>query len=135
MAYIEWREEFSVGVPSIDAQHRKLIGMINDMYDEYRGNKPASTVAKVLEEMEQYAREHFRTEEEFFDKFQYPDTKSHKNEHAVFINELGYFMKRAADSPDRIDIELLNFLREWFEQHILRKDKKYGPFLTGHGAE
>jgi len=135
MAYLEWREEFSVGVPSIDAQHQKLIGMINDMYDEYRGDKPAHTVKAVLAEMEEYARVHFKTEEHYFDKFQYPDSKSHKNEHAVFFDELGYFKKRLNDNPDNLDLDLLNFLREWFEQHILGKDRKYGPFLVEHGVD
>jgi len=32
MAFINWNDELSVGVSSIDEEHKKLIGLINDFY-------------------------------------------------------------------------------------------------------
>ncbi len=33
-----------------------------------------------------------------------------------------------------ITIEVLHFLREWLENHLLGSDKKYGPFLNSKGV-
>jgi hemerythrin len=33
MAYIKWTDELSVQIPSIDAEHKTLIGIINEFYD------------------------------------------------------------------------------------------------------
>ena len=135
MAYLEWRDEFSVGVPSIDAQHAGLINMLNDVYDEYRGDKPAGTLADVLARMGRYAEEHFATEELYFERFGYPDTESHKREHQVFRDEFKYLLARSDDHAPGFDLEVFQFLRDWIEQHILRKDRKYAAFLQEHGAE
>ena len=33
MSLIEWKEEFSVGVPDVDHEHRELIALINQIHD------------------------------------------------------------------------------------------------------
>jgi hemerythrin len=33
-----------------------------------------------------------------------------------------------------MNIELLNFLRDWLTTHILKVDHEYGPWLNEHGV-
>jgi hemerythrin len=41
MAYIEWNEKYSVRVPSLDEQHKKLFEMINKFYATLAAQKTA----------------------------------------------------------------------------------------------
>ncbi len=34
MNYLQWREEFSIGVDSVDFEHQELMDMINMIYAE-----------------------------------------------------------------------------------------------------
>jgi hemerythrin len=32
-----------------------------------------------------------------------------------------------------LNVELLNFLRDWLNNHIMKEDHQYGPWLNEHG--
>ena len=67
----EWDEKYCLGISKIDVQHKKLFGIINmAMYvKEYSDN--AKELIEILEEMTNYAQEHFKTEETYMREFNY----------------------------------------------------------------
>ena len=69
MPLIAWDQGFSVGVGSIDEQHKKLIGLLNDLHDAMRFGKGRDVLGKVLAELIDYTAYHFRTEEGLFAKY------------------------------------------------------------------
>ena len=38
---IEWNDEYLLGVPEIDKQHKKLIAIANELYDVVTGDESA----------------------------------------------------------------------------------------------
>ncbi len=59
---IEWNDKYSVGVIRIDEEHKKLIGIINKATVTNKFNKEPSEVLVILDEMSDYAANHFLTE-------------------------------------------------------------------------
>lgn len=134
MPLIRWDDSFSVGIAEIDAQHRRLIEMINELYDAMRQRKGKAVLSQILDAMTEYAAVHFATEERYFVKFFYPETENHRKEHRDFKKKVAEL--RARFEADEIGItgEVIDFLSTWLKAHIKGSDKKYGPFLIERGV-
>jgi len=64
----------------------------------------------------------------------YVATPAHVTEHEKFICEIAKLQARLKSSPvSMLDMELMDFLRDWLFSHILVSDKKYGPRLNAYG--
>ena len=125
MAFMEWKDEMSVGVAALDEQHKVLIGLIN-MLDEKE--RTGDAVSYVISELERYVREHFRDEEEMMVAAGYPELEPHKAEHKSFEEWLDSVkVAYAAGGETRYYIaENVNaYLKGWLTNHILIIDMEY----------
>lgn len=57
-----WKESFSVGHADLDAQHRRMVEMINDIAAEVRSKKGPERLAVKLKMLRAEAEEHIRQE-------------------------------------------------------------------------
>ena len=134
MTFMPWSSEIAVGLSDVDEQHRWLVDRINQLHSELSEIAPRSSViADVLEELMDYTMNHFIMEEEWFERHAYPDTAAHKAQHNKFT---GTIMNALTDFEDgqHISTDILEFLKHWLTQHIMRTDKAYVPFLKAQGV-
>lgn len=134
MSLMEWNEKLSVGVPSIDAQHKKLVAMLNELYDAMQAKHSQEALGKVLDGLISYTASHFKYEEELFAKTGYHDASEHKKEHDDLTKQVLAVKKKYQEGASTsLSMEVLNFLRKWLLNHIQGSDKKYGPHLKAKG--
>jgi len=134
MPLMTWNDEYSVKINIIDGQHKKLIDLLNQLYDAMHSGKGKEVLGKTLDELVAYTKVHFRTEEELFKKFSYPGFTQHKNEHDKLTNQVVEFQEQYKAGGSMLSIELMNFLTNWLSGHILKSDKKYTSFLNSKGV-
>ena len=91
---IEWSEKLSTGINKIDNQHKHFIGLINSTNALVESKKKKELNAQIPELLN-YARTHFSTEEEIFDKYNYPYSSEHKLEHLKLIEKAISFYDRS----------------------------------------
>ncbi|MDO8463692.1 MAG: bacteriohemerythrin [Gallionella sp.] len=124
---IQWTEALSVKVPSMDSDHRVLVGLINQLASaEKIGNRRVAE--SVLDELLNYAIDHFDREEQFLHKSGYPlhELVKHKLQHASFNETIQDIRWQYLHGfRPRINQEVLFFLRDWLSKHILVEDMKY----------
>jgi hemerythrin-like metal-binding protein len=108
--------------------------MVNTIHDGIRQGIGKDAAAKVLNELVEYTAFHFKTEEDYFDKYGYPETDAHKAIHADLVGKVLAFKEKFDKGYATVDFELLNFLKNWLQNHICITDKKYGPFLASKGV-
>lgn len=135
MALMEWQDEFSVGVPSIDAQHQKLIGLINDLHEAMLAQKVAAELKPILAGLINYTVTHFGYEEELFEKLGYEEAAVHREIHEALKAKVLEIQHKLEAGESVMGTEVMNFLKEWLTGHILGVDKKYAPFMQTHGVE
>jgi len=132
----EWTERWSVGVDTIDAQHRELFAAINTLLREEE--KTASRdLAMVLDYLEDYVNNHFGLEEIYMRRLSYPGFPAHKGEHVAFINDF-YDLRDEYDNnghtPELAD-KMGCYMGGWLVNHIGKIDKALGAFLQEKGMK
>jgi hemerythrin-like metal-binding protein len=135
MAIIQWDDSLSVGIEAIDAQHMKLVNMINELHTAMKQGKGTGVLSGLVSGLKDYAAVHFTTEEQLMDRHGYPEARGHKKEHARFIAQVGEFDENCQAGTCVLTMEVMNFLRDWLVDHIKGTDRKYAPFFKEKGVE
>lgn len=131
MALIEWNDDLSVGVALFDNQHKKLVEQLNTLHAAMLEGKSTDVLGSIFKELSDYTGYHFASEEDAFFKYGYPETDVHIDEHSKLLNKVADLCTQYKKGTLVVSIELLDFLRGWVSDHIMKTDKKYSSFLKG----
>ena len=129
MEKVSWKDEYSVGIEKIDHQHRHLFEIINKLIDHSGTSKDPGLVSETLTEMLNYAKEHFKTEEELMQEYGYPEIELHKEQHIYFFKTTAELSVNALNKQSMVASEIVEFLKLWWTRHILKCDMKYKEFF------
>jgi hemerythrin len=125
----EWRDEFSVQIGSVDAQHRVLFGLADELYTAMSVGKSQLALSHILNRLVQYTRTHFAHEERLMRLHGYPELAAHKAEHDALTSKVLAFEADFSQGRIAMSVELLQFLKVWLEHHIQGSDQKYSLSL------
>lgn len=132
---VTWDDKYSVNVSEIDNQHKKLVDLINKLHDAMKQGKSKEVLSEIISELINYTDVHFKTEEKYFDKFNYPKSDAHKTLHKNFVNKVLDFKNKYESGNAALSIEIINFLKDWLINHINGSDKEYSSFFNEHGLK
>lgn len=136
MSVIQWSHELSVGIDSIDQQHQILIRMINSLNTAMAKGEANTIIGNILEDLTDYTRYHFSYEEELFEQHDYPNTIAHKRHHTNLIEEISTLKDRYEyDLSGSLSLEIMQFLKNWLTNHIMKTDKSYSKYLIEKGVK
>lgn len=125
MAFFDWDSKYDVGVNTMNAEHQKLIGLMNKLHEHHERGATMPVLQGHLTALAEYTKEHFRHEERYMDTLDYPEAKTHKLIHKDLLNKLD---GHAADfrASGKLTPAFFSFLKMWLAAHICGIDKKYG---------
>jgi hemerythrin-like metal-binding protein len=68
-------------------------------------------------------------------RYRFPGLKAHCIEHKEFVKKADEYREQfeMEMNPLILAMAILTFLKEWLQNHILKTDKQYGPFLNEKG--
>ena len=135
MSLIQWNDSLIVNIAEIDSQHKRLVEMINDLYEAMRQGKGKEITGDVVKGLVAYASSHFKLEEKYFAQFNYPDSANHKSEHNAFVKRITDFQEKFNKGTMGLSVEIMKFLSDWLTNHIKVSDRKYCPFLVSKGIK
>ncbi len=122
---IEWRDEFRIGVASVDYEHEQLIRSINDLHGETSLHRDRDAVEGILGDIHADISAHFALEEKLMRESGYSDYAAHKSEHDALLDTIREIMEMvhrdsAFDYRDRLEHQL----RHWFGDHFKDADAR-----------
>lgn len=136
MPLIEWTSELSIGIDSIDEQHKKLVNMINALNDAKIAGSTNELLGKIFTGLTNYTQKHFTYEENMFAEYGYINSNEHKRQHNELIAQVIELKDKFMDNPQgTVSDDLIHFLKRWLTNHIMRTDKEYAEFLISKGVK
>ncbi len=131
--FMEWKNEYETGMKDIDSQHKTLVKTINRLHQAMKKGQGKEILGEIIDQLILYTQTHFSTEEYYLDLYHHPETEKHKKAHNNFIKEVTYFKKEFDKGNNFLTLKIMNFLKEWLNDHITGMDREYIPFFKDKG--
>jgi len=134
MAQFSWTDDLYTGSTLIDRDHRKLIDLVNALFETMQSGEGNGRVSKAMNELIAYTAEHFAREEAEMERVGYVAALAHRAEHTKLLRQL-VELKEMLDAGGRINISAVAaFLSEWLRDHILAADMRFAVILKQHSS-
>ena len=92
---VEWKPFYSVGDASIDAEHQRLLGIIDDLCLAVHAGQGQAIIREILDRLSDYTIVHFDHEERAMQKCGYPNLEAHMTMHDEMRRRTREFPRRA----------------------------------------
>jgi len=129
MSLIDWREEYSVGVASVDLEHREMIDLINAVHDNLSNNASRDQIEDFLGEIYTKISAHFALEEKIMKSQAYDEYQGHKEDHEKLLDEIRDIMDFYETDDYFSDKDLADQLERWFSEHFRTRDARLHKHL------
>ncbi|MES9823448.1 MAG: bacteriohemerythrin [Candidatus Thiodiazotropha endolucinida] len=132
--FLTWRDDWYLGIDEIDQQHLHLVELVNQVADSVltqnsESNDDGGAMRLVLQ-LQEETRQHFRDEEAFMRNHEYPQVSSHHREHALLQAELSDLIREIEEGKRRLDIETLTSLKYWLIDHVIDSDMDIARYMN-----
>ena len=125
---MQWKDTYSVKNRQIDAQHEKLFGLFTKLEDEIsQGNE--SIIEKTIQELIDYTKSHFLTEETIMQEANFPALEAHAQMHDDITETIIAMQNKIKAKQGVSPNDLLRFFSEWLTNHIMVEDQKLGLYI------
>ena len=140
-----WKDYYSIGVETIDDQHKELFKNLGDFImlvrdKEIKWEDRLDKAKETLDFLQEYVVFHFDDEEKFQESINYPDIEIHKEAHRQFkegINEYVEIFNEGGFTEDKMQ-EFSAKLMTWLIMHVGKMDQEIGKFvreMEGEGEQ
>ncbi len=128
-----WRDEYSVGIDSLDNDHKKLLTLINHLQTAVHYQTGEEFEHEALDEMVAYTKYHFEREEKMLQEAGYADLEAHKESHRQMIAKVEGFVQEYDKRGHEVLDDAALYLKNWLINHINSTDQEYSSLLKQKG--
>jgi len=131
MVLVEWRDDFKIGIDSVDYEHRQMIELINAVHGKLSDDAPKNLILDFLGEVFTRISAHFALEERIMSNWKYDQFEDHKADHERLLDEIRDIMDGfEAGTIAAADAELSERLNAWFTNHFKTRDARLHRHLS-----
>jgi hemerythrin len=129
---LSWKKTFNIGIHEIDSQHRELFFQLDKFEDSLSTGKGSDVLIDMFSFLGNYARRHFRAEEELQQLYGYPHLEMHAAEHKKFVERLaGLEARLLTEGPsEQLASHTNSFLTQWLISHVTTLDKELQGYIN-----
>ena len=128
-----FHESLRVGHHQIDSQHEELFSLFDDIENATRDGADLPVLDSTINDLIDYTDTHFTFEKELMLTADFPNLKQHICEHKKMMAQaIGYLIryKSKRESSREIAIDIHDFIKSWFTNHIAAEDKGLSHYLN-----
>ena len=130
VTFIQWNDSYKVGHKIVDFDHMTLVNITNELFIRVDRGFSDEEIAQTISLLIDYVERHFEREEDLFRNSDYPDVDKHLAMHDDIKKTVKDIATIYKTKPDAINInEVLEFLKKWLLNHIMKADQGYIQYL------
>ena len=133
--YVTFTSELSVSYEPMDNQHKKWIDLFNRIYQAHIKGENESSVRQVIKDLVDYTVWHFGFEDKMMEKYNFKTFESHKMQHDDILEQVQEIYRQLENGEEILIVNILEFLKKWLTNHILKTDLVLGRYLQSINAE
>ena len=130
MKYLQWNEDYSIGIDAVDFEHQTLIEMINLIYAELEDRRDIDEIRRTIGDVHMEISAHFALEERIMRDGNYEEYAGHKNDHEDLLDQIRTMMDALDNDAEKAMDKLSEQLADWFSVHFAtfdaRMHRKFG---------
>ncbi len=128
--HFDWEASLETGHDDIDAQHRSLFALANELEDALGGDDyDVDTVENAIYGLTDYVVEHFTDEEALMAEAHYPGMAAHRSLHEHLTRETMALAARYFNGERVAASKIAPFVAGWLQEHIRGEDVRVAQFL------
>jgi hemerythrin len=125
MALMSWNNKYSVGVETLDNQHKGLMNILNELHAASMKGKAQEIASPLIRRLVALASEHFSAEEGLMASIGFSGLAAHHVSHLELTAKLAEFASRHEKGDTTLYTQLLYFIRDWLTKHMQTEDQEY----------
>jgi hemerythrin-like metal-binding protein len=129
MALFQWSCAHSIFLPEIDAEHRALFHLGQDLEKGIAAGTGPAGIRPALVNLMAAADAHFKHEERIMKASHYNAFGWHKKQHDAVRWRMRRLVKRIDSGKPAATAELLEFLDSWLKTHTTVSDRMLGAHV------
>lgn len=123
---LEWQDDWLLGIDQFDDEHREMVRLINRLLDD----DDDTPVQQRVSDLVVHLRMHFKREEEFLRRIDYPGYCEHKHEHKMELAEVAVLLDKMNNDQNPVfDPFFALNIKYWFLNHVVLEDKRFAVFF------
>ena len=133
---INWDDSVLTGIPSVDRDHKRILGFINEFVGSIEANANTSVIHGSFRRMEATIYRHIADEEKMLEAIGYDGTVAHIKVHDKLTDDLEDIWNDMLESPDFRPAEAAKkWIQSWLFIHVRTDDFKYRDWIVAAGRE
>ena len=134
MASFQLTDDLLTGIDDVDAQHRILFELANDVVETSDEKKGRAFFERTSTFLKEYVAYHFASEEMVMLEHHYPKVEAHSQRHASLRAELATLVldPNADGAIKKLNAQLCFFIEDFIAQHVRTWDREMAAFYRAH---
>ncbi len=128
---LEWKDEYALGMPAVDLQHKRIFECIVSMAAETAAKHDRGLADASFVQLLRHLQEHTALEESMMRSFGYPGLDRHIEEHRQIQAAVQDSAQESPRTNLSVSLEVIESIHKWQREHIMTSDRHYMEYLLG----
>lgn len=116
---LNWKEEYSVGIDTVDNQHQKFLGIINELGDCIANKTTGEKGQHLFFSLAHFADEYLLKEKMLVNSVNEIDYSFFRGKHVDFLKQLQDFQsKYEKENSEKVFVDLYNYLKKMYPEFL-----------------
>ena len=129
MKDLEWKDEYALGIPAIDLQHKRIFDCLLRVAHGGTADDRLRAEAEIIK-LPGLLQEHFSLEESMMQKLHYPGIEQHIEEHRQFHRDVHHLARTSLVKKGGVPREAIEIAHKWLTEHLTVSDRHYLEFFS-----
>lgn len=132
--HLDWKKEYNLNDPHIDLEHQTIFAIARKAEDIQKFEdtiEQNNFLKNVLRELHRYTRKHFKSEEEYMQKHNYPGLQEHILLHQTLLDQINFIIINLNIlDTQTAKSKLYYFVQKIFVEHIKTHDAPIAKYVV-----